>query len=60
MYVVSIRNKVTKRDSGPVFFTGSDTEYKAVKDGIEAAQEWINSQSNKEDFEVKYRIVGCL
>ena len=60
MYVVSIRNKVTKKEEGPVLFTGSDTEYKSVKDGIDAAQQWIDSQDNKGDFEVKYRIVGCL
>lgn len=61
MYIVKI---VTTSDSplpdGPTFWTGSGEEHEKLIDGINAAKEWISSSYTPEDYEIEYRVVGCL
>jgi hypothetical protein len=60
MYQVTIYNKRSMREVGPVFFSGKGEEYENLADARKAAYDWIGRQSDKGDLQITSRIVGCL
>lgn len=60
MYVVDIWNSKTKADAGPRWFTDTDDDSLTLSEALSEAKKWVAGKPNPEDYEVFYRIVGCL
>ena len=60
MYIVEVVNKTDSKNNGPVFFTGHDKKHKKLADGMNAARKWIEKIEEPDNYEISYRIVGCL
>ena len=61
MYIVNIIEVSSGKKVSPSFFTGTGEEYPKLKDGIEAAEKFIAENfENKEEYNISYRIIGCL
>ena len=61
MYIIEIIAKEnTALPDGPKIWTGSDEDYKTLSSGLAFAKEWIEKSYTPDDYEIKYRIVGCL
>ena len=60
MYVVYVSNNGSEVSEFESIFTGDDDRYPTLKSGIDAAKHWISESEDRKDYEVKYRIVGCL
>ena len=60
MYVVYVSNNGSEVLEFESIFTGEDDRYPTLSSGIDAAKSWISESEDRKDYEVKYRIVGCL
>ena len=61
MYIIEIKSKQnSKLPDGPTYWAGSGEDFPSLAEGLKAAKEWIGKSYMPEDYEVKYRIVGCL
>tara|TARA_A100001011_G_C14156111_1_gene776165 strand:- start:95 stop:277 length:183 start_codon:yes stop_codon:yes gene_type:complete len=60
VYLIQIINKFDKKKNGPSFFTGFGEDYVDLKAGMVAANEWIEKTKKPDDYEISYKIVGCL
>ncbi len=59
-YVVYVSNNGSQVSEFESIFTGDDDRYPTLKSGIDAAKTWISESKDRKDYEVKYRIIGCL
>ena len=60
MYVVYVSKKGSRAPGFESIFTGDDDRYPTLKSAIDAAKSWISESEDRKDYEVKYRIIGCL